>query len=147
VAVREALTRQSGARRIIVGVDGLAASAGAVHCGFDTAARRGLDVIAVHVRSDLPLSRHSERASRSRTSSYGETGRRCSRSSWVEVRRRHPEVGVREVVTLDRTARGFWITHAPPGIASGLTVMCRGPETAASLAYFAQRVMVTGPVS
>jgi nucleotide-binding universal stress UspA family protein len=83
VAVREALTRQSGARRIIVGVDGLAASAGAVHCGFDTAARRGLDVIAVHVWSDLPLSRHSERASRSRTSSYGETGQRCSRSSWM----------------------------------------------------------------
>jgi len=110
VVVREAITPHGGVRRVVIGVDGSAASAAAVRCGFDAAARRGFDVIAVHAWCDLPIEAlgtgigiEDELVRRDGAALLAE--------QLVEARRQHPEVGVREVVTLDRPTRAL-LEHA-----------------------------------
>jgi nucleotide-binding universal stress UspA family protein len=93
-----------GGASVVIGVDGSPASARAVHCGFDVAARRGRRVVAVHAWSDLPLEALGLDADVN-----GDQGQADAEAllaeQLAEARGLYPHVRVEEVVVLDRPAR------------------------------------------
>jgi nucleotide-binding universal stress UspA family protein len=104
VAVIRELAKTNPARAVLIGVDGSAASNRAIDAGFDFGARRGLNVVAVHAWSDLPLEALGLRGD-------AERGRQDAAALLADqlarARERHPQVRVHEVTTPDRPAKAL----------------------------------------
>lgn len=103
--VRNAPAQTAGGR-VVIGVDGSPAGAAAIRSGFDIAARRGQEVLAVHAWSDLPLGALGQAGEIDHDAAWRDATA-LLRQCLAEERRHHPTVGVREMVALDRPVRAL----------------------------------------
>lgn len=103
--IRSLTTGSGGARPVVIGVDGSTGSAAALEAGFDHAARRGLDVVAVHSWSDLPLETLGTVGAVFDPDRAQQDAAALLTEQLAGVRHRYPGVRVREVVRLDRPAK------------------------------------------
>lgn len=104
VVVRDRPTRNTGP--VVIGVDGSPASEEAVRFGFELAARRGHDVVAVHTWSDIPLAALSGRVDLDRAE-LAERATAFLAARLAEAERRHRDVRVHPVTAADRPARAL----------------------------------------
>lgn len=111
VAVIRDVAAAFSTKAVVVGVDGSAAGARAVHAAFDFAARRHLRVVAVHAWSDLPLEALGIRDDVD-SAQHEEDGEALLAAQLTEARRLYPQVQVDEVVALDHPTRAL-LDRAP----------------------------------
>lgn len=86
---------------VLVGIDGAPVSELATEIAFDEASRRGVDLMALHARSDIALTEFHEH---DWSALEGEARRSLAKrlAGWQE---RYPDVTVHRVVLRDRPAR------------------------------------------
>jgi nucleotide-binding universal stress UspA family protein len=90
---------------VVVGIDGSPASEGALALAFDEASRRGVDLVALHVWSDVGVFPVLGMDWRDRESQGAEVlAERLA--GWYE---RYPDVQVRRMLECDKPAR--WLLH------------------------------------
>ncbi|ALG09879.1 universal stress protein [Kibdelosporangium phytohabitans] len=107
VIVRQAEDQPEG-RHVVVGADGSPTSSAAVEFAFDFADRHGLDLVAVHAWSDLPLDAMNPVGPWDNTwVDIQEKATQAFEESLTEHRQRHPDVTVRQLVTPDRPAHAL----------------------------------------
>lgn len=109
VVVRDRPARDAGP--VVIGVDGSPASEGAVRFGFDVAARRGHDVVAVHAWSDVPLAALTGRADLDREE-FRERAAAVLATRIADEERRYRGVRVQPVPVADHPAPAL-LEHAP----------------------------------
>ncbi|SOC49581.1 Nucleotide-binding universal stress protein, UspA family [Blastococcus aggregatus] len=108
VVVRDRPTRAPGP--VVIGVDGSPASERAVAFGFELAAARGHDVVAVHTWSDIPLAALSGLVDLDRDE-LAERAAAFLSARIGEAERRHRDVRVHTATAADHPARAL-LDHA-----------------------------------
>ncbi|MDV6014262.1 universal stress protein [Haloechinothrix sp. LS1_15] len=121
---------------VVVGVDGSAAGDGPLAFAFDTAARLGAQLVAVHTWSDL--TQYGAWNSLGGATSYEERyeSKRAELTGWLAGwREKYPDVGVTEIVLRDRPVRGLLDTAAHAGGVGAqlLVIGSRGPAPATGM--------------
>jgi len=86
---------------VLLGIDGTSASDEATALAFDEAARRGVDLVALHAWSDVGV----VELMRMDWQPYEEEGRQVLRERLAGCRKQYPTVNVRERVLRDQPAR------------------------------------------
>jgi nucleotide-binding universal stress UspA family protein len=104
VVVRDRPPRGRGP--VVIGVDGSPSSDRAVRFGFELAARRGHDVVAVHAWSDIPLAALTGRVDLDRQE-LAERAAALLSTRIAEAERRYREVRVHAVTSTDHPAQAL----------------------------------------
>ncbi|MGW5643023.1 universal stress protein [Saccharopolyspora sp. NPDC003752] len=99
---------QPGTGPVVVGVDGSAASRLAIDFAYDFASRHGGELVAVHAWSDLPLDPFARvQQWELPWSEVREVAEEVLAASLAGRGERHPDVGVRRVVTPEKPAEAL----------------------------------------
>jgi nucleotide-binding universal stress UspA family protein len=95
---------QMSQRPVLLGVDGSRLSEVATKIAFDEAARRGVDLVALHVWSDADMTIAPSRGLAIEESAQRRAAEKTLAESLAGWQERYPDVPVRRVVELDRPA-------------------------------------------
>ncbi|GEL18809.1 universal stress protein [Pseudonocardia asaccharolytica] len=108
---------EDGRGPVVVGVDGSVSSDRVVQFGFDFAARHGREVVAVHTWCDLPIDALSLTSvlDLDRVQVQKESDALLT-DLLADARRRHPEVPVHHVTSVDRPAQALLDLAAGAGL-------------------------------